>query len=352
MIGFLDVNTLWRRKFAEALRKRVTGTLLFAPHAMGQTALAEPDDVAIALPPGWAGPTSMLAMPLLHYRIDRLARTCGGTIDTLVLTTPHYWPLVRRAGSIRQIIYYCSDDYRSYHGWDATRMARDEAQLCRRATLSIFVSEALRARAVDEYALDANKTIVSPNATEPRFAEPRAIPAEAVGLPGPVFGVAGVFGARIDTAFLAAIADDPRVGTLALVGPIDASLAGDAALARLRGNPRVRFFGAQPHARMPDWMAAFDVAIIPYAPTVFNRFCSPMRLYDHRAIGQPIVATPYCAQIADYSDVLVGEQADVPRLVGQALATLANGRVPRIETWDMRIDALRKSAIAAILVSQ
>ncbi|WP_404371397.1 glycosyltransferase [Sphingomonas sp. MMS24-J45] len=288
---------------------------------------------------------SWIGMPILLRRIAQLADSDGGAA-TIVVTTPHYLPLARRAAGRSAIVYYCSDDYRSYAGWDARRMARDEAALCRIARLSIFVSEALRARAVSEYALDPAKTCVSPNATEPRFAVPSAKPPGIAALPSPIFGAAGVLNTRIDLDFLAAVAADSRVGSLALVGPVEAALEDNPTLERLRADPKVHFFGAQPHEDMPRWMASFDVAVIPYAATPFNHFCSPMRLYDHLAIGQPIIATPHCDQIATRPEVLTGEIPAVPQLVGSALETLKMGRVQRIETWDHRVVALQESPVA------
>ena len=349
MIVFLDVNTIWRKKFADALLKHAL-TLLCAPFS-GKRGPLGTGILPIRLMRGWAGPLAWLAMPWLLRRIARVARSFGG-VSTVVVTTPHYLPLARRAVGRSTIVYYCSDDYRSYVGWNAARMERDEAALCRIATLSIFVSEALRARAVTEYRLDPAKTFVSPNATERRFAEPPAQPAAIAGLAGPVFGAAGVFNTRIDFAFLAAVAADPRVGSLALVGPIEAALERDPALEQLRADPKVHFLGMRPHAEMPQWMAAFDVAVIPYAATPFNRFCSPMRLYDHLAIGQPIIATPHCDQIAARNDVLTGDIAAVPNLIAAALASAAQGRTPWLETWDDRIDALKKSPVAAFIFPQ
>ncbi len=350
MIAFLDVNTIWRRKFADALSRRSGAALLLAPSS-GATPQPDPAVIPVRLPRGWAGVLSWIGMPMLLRRIARLADSGGGAA-TIVVTTPHYLPLARRAAGQSAIVYYCSDDYRSYAGWDAARMARDEAALCRIASLSIFVSEALRARAVSEYALDPAKTRVSPNATEPRFAEPSAKPAGVAALPGPIFGAAGVLNTRIDLDFLAAVAADPRVGSLALVGPVEAALEENPTLARLRADPKVHFFGAQPHGDMPQWMAAFDVAVIPYAATPFNRFCSPMRLYDHLAIGQPIIATPHCDQIATRVEVVTGDIAAVPALVDAALDTLKGGRIQRIETWDDRIDALAKSPVAGLAFPQ
>lgn len=344
MIAFLDVNTIWRRKFADALKTRVGKVLLIAPSSSAP-GVADLDVLPIRLLRGWAGPMAWLGMPLL---LRRICRESGprGAISTIVVTTPHYLPLARRAARRSAIVYYCSDDYRSYAGWDTARMERDEAALCQIADLSIFVSEALRTRAVTEYALNPAKTRVSPNASEPRFAMSHARPAAFAGLSEPIFGAAGMLNTRIDLDFLCAVAADPRVGSLALVGPVEPPLEGHPALESLRANPKAHFFGAQPHSDMPQWTAAFDVAVIPYAATPFNHFCSPMRLYDHLAIGQPIIATPHCDQIAARSDVLAGDIAALPDLIETALAALAHGRDPRLETWDDRVDALQKSPVA------
>ena len=347
MIAFLDVNTIWRRKFAEALHRHNPTTVLVVPRGINCPAQSEKGDLTVTLPPGWAGATSVVATPLLRYRLRQTARAREDRLRAVVLTTPHYLEIARREVERSAIIYYCSDDYRSYDKWDSSRMERDESALCRLATLSIFVSEALRQRAVTEYALDALKTRVSPNATEPRFAKTTQSPMNVADLPRPIFGAAGVINSRIDLAFLAAIAADPRVGSLVLVGPVDPELEGNPELKRLRATSKVHFLGAQPHADMPQWMAAFDVAVIPYAKTPLNHFCSPMRLYDHLAIGQPIIATPHCDQIAARADVLTGDAAALPELIAAAMIAHTQGRSPRLETWDDRIDALQKSPVAA-----
>lgn len=353
MIVFFDVNTIWRRKFGDALKRRVDDVSLIAPFS-GTPSVPDQNGeiIPVRLIRGWAGILAWLAMPRLLHRVRGMVGFPRETSSAIVVTTPHYLRLVQRAAPHTKIVYYCSDDYRSYAGWNAARMAKAEATICRMAALSIFVSEALRQRAILEYRLDPAKTWVSPNATEPRFAQPCDQPFTLAGLPGPVFGTAGIFNRRIDFTFLEAIAADEQVGTLVLVGPIEAELEGDPALERLRTLSKVRFTGAQPHSEMPQWMAAFDVAVIPYAATEFNRFCSPMRLYDHLAIGQPIIATLHCDQITQRDDVLTGEVQTVPDLVARALTALCKGRVPHLETWDDRIDALQKSAVAGALFPQ
>jgi len=342
MIAQFDVNTIWRRKFGQALRRRYPDTLLFAPRSFGsQPAL--PDEqglVPVSLPPGWASRSAVVAMPLFHHRA-KIAASRKGAIDTAIFTSFHYLPLAKRLRRRARIVYYCSDDYRGYTGWGGDAAIAKEAELCRIADLSMFVSVALRDRAVTEYGLDPATSLVVPNASEPRFTEAASRPPELTSLPGPVFGTIGVFNDRIDFGFLDRLAASAEVGSLALVGPVHGSEDAGGAIARLRGNPKVHWFGPRPHAEIHAWMAGIDIAVIPYAPTQFNHFCSPMRLWDHLAIGQPIIATDACDQIARQEGIFVVPPGGaLDHAIRSAKTAAGGGRRPYLESWDDRVASL------------
>jgi hypothetical protein len=343
VIAQFDVNTIWRRKFGQALQRRHPDTLLFAPRAWrGHGALPDEQGLTpVSLPPGWASRTANLAMPLLLRRANALAAARGDTIDTAIFTSFHYLPLAKRLRARARIVYYCSDDYRGYAGWGGEAAIVHEAELCRIATLSIFVSDALRDRAVTEYGLDPATCIVAPNASELRFTAATPRPPELAALPGPVFGTVGVFNDRIDFGFLDRLAASQEVGSLALVGPLQDCPDPDGAITRLRDNPKVHWFGARPHAEIHAWMAGIDIAVIPYAPTRFNHFCSPMRLWDHLAIGQPIIATDACDQIARQDGVFVVAPGDaLDRSIRSAKTFAQGGRRPHLESWDDRVASI------------
>jgi hypothetical protein len=335
MIAQFDVNTIWRRKFGQALQRFKPDTMLLAPRAW-RSGPALPDEAgvtAVSLPPGWASRTAVLAMPMLLRR--------AGPIDTAIVTSFHYLPLARRLRGRARIFYYCSDDYRGYAGWGGDATIAQEAELCRIATLSIFVSAALRDRAVTEYGLDPVTCIVAPNASEPRFSNTPQRPPDLARLPGPVFGTVGVFNDRIDFGFLDRLAGSAEVGSLALVGPLQDCPDPDGSIARLRDNPKVHWFGARPHGEIHAWMAGIDIAVIPYAPTQFNHFCSPMRLWDHLAIGQPIIATDACDQIARQDGVFVVAPGDaLDQAIRSAKTAAAGGRRPHLESWGDRVASI------------
>jgi len=339
MIAQFDVNTIWRRKFGEALRRRFPETLLIAPRAFGAKDSGQRDEnITISLPPGWAGKTSAIGMPILRWRTEALATRRGGHIDTAIFTSFHYLPLAKSLQGKASIIYYCSDDYRGYAGWGGAASIDREAELCRIASRSIFVSTSLRDRAIAEYGLDPAACLVAPNASESRFSEQISRPAALAGLKGPVFGVVGGFNERIDYDFLARLAGSDEVGSLALIGPVLAGADMTGAIDRLRGNPKVHWFGAQPHDEIHAWMAGIDVAVIPYARSDFNHFCSPMRLWDHLAIGQPILATDACDQVARQPEVIVAPPGgDLDRAIRSAKIAAISGRRPHLESWDDRV---------------
>lgn len=338
MIAQFDVNTIWRRKLGQALRRRQADMLLIAPRAVGaKNAGHEAGDDVISLPPGWADRTAAIAMPMLRRRVQSLAARRGGQIDTAIFTSFHYLPIARSLRPHARIIYYCSDDYRSYAGWGGPAAIDREAALCRLASLSIFVSEALRDRAVAEYGLDPATCIVSPNASEARFSEMSPKPAELARLDGPIFGVVGVFNERIDYRFLERLAASPEVGSLALVGPVLPGADSTGAIESLRLNPKVHWFGARPHDEIHAWMAGIDIAVIPYAKSDFNHYCSPMRLWDHLAIGQPILATDACDQLVHHPGaIVIRSGGDLDRSIRSAKTAAIGGRRPHLETWDDR----------------
>jgi len=62
-----------------------------------------------------------------------------------------------------------------------------------------------------------------------------------------------------------------------------------------------------------------------------------MRLWDHLAIGQPILATSACDQVARQPGVIVVPTGgDLDRAIGSAKTAAIEGRRPHLESWDDR----------------
>ena len=127
-----------------------------------------------------------------------------------------------------------------------------------------------------------------------------------------------------------------------------------ADLAGLVGLPNVYLLGEQPYEILPDYLAAFDVACIPFRLSDLTRATNPVKFYEYLCAGKPIVSVrlPELAEHAEYVYF-----ADGPDEFVDAIARgLAEGDdrqagrridVARANTWEMRCADLGR-AIEAV----
>ena len=57
------------------------------------------------------------------------------------------------------------------------------------------------------------------------------------------------------------------------------------------GLSNVRVFPAQPFNSVRHWIAAFDVALIPFLQNEITSLADPIKLYEYYALGVPVVST-------------------------------------------------------------
>lgn len=311
--------------------------------------------VSVGLLPGWASKTAAVGQRHLSWRIGNLIERWRGEA-VVILTSPKYTRLARLLGGRVRLVYYCADDYRSYARWGGDSIAAEEAGMVEACALSVFASEALRERAIADYGVHRKNTIVSPNATEPRFLPtgPVAVPAGIEGLPRPVVGVLGAVTVRLDLPVLKAVADRDEVGTLLIAGSVTESAR--VAAPWLDSHAKIRVTGPLPHEEMHIYARSMDAGLIPYAKTALNHYCSPLRLYDHLASARPVFATDCCDQInrLDEPRVTVAGRERLADAIGSHFAaSLQEPGAPDRPTsnpgpgllWSDRAKRLRQSMI-------
>ena len=381
MLIVADINTLWRSCPFQALSelRPVLGLAPMDPLiAMRHRRLPwgakrgtqqKMTVLSIVLPFGWATRRAAEVLPRLWTAALKECHSVGADPSALVVTSPHYAPLVRDLSSEFPICYYCSDDYMNYAGWNSNEMRQQESVVVQNAKHSFFVSEALRDRAVKEYAIDPARASVSINATDEEFLAPVSdleidrLLSRFRKLTCPIAGVIGGISDRLDFDLIGKVAESDTVGSVLLVGPVAAGFQ-DARLDTLRRNPKCIFAGEQAHDALRVWLRAVDVVLIPFRSCHFNTMCSPMRLFDHLAAGRPIVATDACPQVREFQDCVMIASTDEEFLekVKQALSAPADStylelmrKRAREHTWaaraltlNSRIDAeLEKAACKA-----
>ena len=219
----------------------------------------------------------------------------------------------------RLLIYHIVDEYTGYAALDAARaeaIRQRERALIARADLVLVTSQELLA---SKGGINPNTHWV-PNAVDyERFARAtaeRRAPAELDGLPRPWLGYVGAINEKIDLELLLQVARAYPNASLALVGPVRLQAAADvAAYEALRAQPNVRFVGQVPMERVPVFMAACDVGLLPYKRNDWTRNIHPLKLYEYLACGLAVIATDIPS---------VHEQADVIHIAGDAASFVAS----------------------------
>jgi glycosyltransferase involved in cell wall biosynthesis len=179
-------------------------------------------------------------------------------------------------------VYYCVDDFTEWPGLDGAALRVLEEILVTRADCLIAAGERLN----DRLAGMGRRAHVLTHGVEPDFwqaAEGSSFPA-LDGLERPLVVYWGLIDQRMDSAWLARLADELPRGTIVLAGPEN-----DAPRA-LRAMPRVRRLGRLEQAQLPRLAQEAAVLIMPYADLPVTRAMQPLKLKEYLAAGRPVVA--------------------------------------------------------------
>lgn len=118
-------------------------------------------------------------------------------------------------------------------------------------------------------------------------------------LPKPRLGYYGVIDERMDLALVAALADAHPDWQIIMVGPV---VKIDPQSVPQR--PNLHWFGQQPYAALPHFLAGWDVCLMPFAQNDSTRFISPTKVLEYMAAQLPIVSTPIADVARHYSDTV------------------------------------------------
>ncbi len=107
------------------------------------------------------------------------------------------------------------------------------------------------------------------------------------GGPAPVIGYYGAIAAWFDLELMAEVARLRPQYRFVLIGQVHG--VDPAELAAL---PNVQLLGEKHYREIPSWLAAFDVALIPFRCNALTRGVDPVKLYEYFSQGKAVVATP------------------------------------------------------------
>lgn len=168
------------------------------------------------------------------------------------------------------------------------------------------------------------------------------LPPDIAIVPRPIIGFAGWLGYHIDVELLQQVAEAHSDCSLVLIGPD--RLPDTDASRQLRARPNVYLLGQKERQELPNYLQAFDVALLPYLLLEQIQPAYPLKLHEYLASGLPVV-TVNLPELRRHSDVvhLSSTHVEFLRQVREALdnhspeAIEARVAVAQENTWDQRV---------------
>lgn len=265
--------------------------------------------------------------------VQQAARRVGFAAPVLWVNDPNAAALLEATGW--PALYDISDDWLEADRTPAEheRLVRDEATLLRRCAEVVVCSPGLAATkgSVRPVTLVPNAVdVVAYRVPAPR---PADLPAGAVAV-----YVGTIHTDRIDVDLCAETARGiAGRGRLVLVGPAPLESRDRDRL----GSAGVVLLGAKAREEVPGYLQHADVLVVPHVVTPFTDSLDPIKYYEYRAVGRPVVSTPV-AGFRDSGDDAVTVAAgdvfvDAVRAALPAPFVFPIGADRPVPSWDDRV---------------
>lgn len=288
--------------------------------------------------------------------LRRAIRHAGLHRPLLWLFLPDQGDLIGRFQE-RLVIYHAVDEYTGYDGVrDALKpvLREMEIDIMRRADL-VFVTSPNLFEAKRPY---NPHTYHVPNAVDyaafARVLDADTLPpADVASLPRPLIGYVGAINDKLDLGLIRAVAQAVPDGSVILVGAVRSQ--DEDGLRALNACPNVHFLGLKPVDRVPHYIKASAVCLLPYRMNEWTRHIDSLKLYEYLACGKPVVAVDL-PTVRPFADLLwiAGDAESFTRAVRKALreddlAVVSQRRArAQNETWDRRVATLSAYIEAAL----
>lgn len=183
------------------------------------------------------------------------------------------------------IVYYCIADFYELVA-NPGKIKKTEDELLRKSDLIFAQGEVLEFRCK---ALNKNVYVFPFGVNMEAFAnfkyEPKNIPEDIKGIIRPIIGYIGGIHRHIDFKLIKFLACAHPEWSIVLIGPPQTDNSG------IRGLNNVILLGQKDFSSLLNYMAVFDVGIIPYQINEYTRTVFPTKLNEYHAIGLPVVST-------------------------------------------------------------
>lgn len=253
------------------------------------------------------------------------------------------------------VFYDCVDDHAAQAGVDrnSRRVEEEEAAILKRADVVTVTSRHLYElkkpfnsnthlvlNAGDVETFLAITTPSSPTANPPLLRKERKYQI--------ILGTVGALDSyKVDFDLLLAVAKKQPGWQFVFVGKpvVDRK---NKTLTKLQALPNVKLLGQYPREAVPAIVHQFDVCLIPYKHSRYNRSSFPLKFWEFMATGKPIIVSGL-PELKPYQP-LISYVKTADEFIAAATKALANptrGKDERIQlakahSWEKRIEALKR----------
>lgn len=160
----------------------------------------------------------------------------------------------------------------------------------------------------------------------------------------PIIGFYGAFAGWFDYALLADLATGRMDLNFVLIGTKHDSSLEESGLLKVAN---VHYLGPKPYSELPNYLASFDVAILPFKVNRVTQSTSPIKLFEYFAGGKPVISTPL-REVMQYDAAFIGRDSrefsnwiDVALSRNKDLLFIAELKeTARQNTWEERAEQI------------
>ena len=186
---------------------------------------------------------------------------------------------------------------------------------------------------------------------------PSAEPDDQKNIARPRIGFFGVIDERTDIELLREMADLRPDLHFVMIGPVVKISEDDLPKAE-----NIHYLGGKSYDELPDYIASWDVAMMPFALNESTRFISPTKTPEYLAAGKPVVSTPIRDVVRPYGEAglvrIAGTPEQFARAIDEALNEDASERRRNAKefldtmSWDKTYEAMSELIDEAIAANQ
>jgi hypothetical protein len=227
-------------------------------------------------------------------RVEQFCANAGDVILGIGKPSVLSFRLIQRKDLFSRTLYDAMDDMPAFY----TGISRSALEYCEgRIVRSVDTILASSTKLRDKWLADANSVSFVRNGLDDALIQSSfrsRVPTRLAGQ-GLVFGYVGTISHWFDWNWVRQLALSDSTHEVRIIGPVHGSLPSMPS--------NVLFFPACSQAEALARMQDFDIGVIPFLSNRLTESVDPIKYYEYRAVGLPVLSTPFGEMTAHIEDI-------------------------------------------------